>query len=76
MAVSQKKGLPYFVTTISSAQPKDYKPHNVFNVMPDTADQVKAVTDAINKFQWKNVTVLYDNLQGRVYRYIAVCMVM
>ena len=64
VAVAQATGVPYFLTDGARSLSGEHMPNNVFNVMPDKSAQIKAVIDAIDKFRWKDIAVLYDNDQG------------
>ena len=62
--VTEKFGIPYFVT--SPLDKVHYRPYNLLYVLPRPLDVMLVAADVARRYQWKEVAVIYDMVEGKV----------
>jgi len=59
-----KFGIPYFLSD-SPPRPDSFRPYNLLSVQPSHADLSALTVNIVQRFNWKQLAVLYEGPIGR-----------
>ena len=60
---SEKKGIPYFVTSLHSSP--IVQSYNLFYILPSPKDIATVTLDVIKRYDWRKIAIIYDETLGK-----------
>ena len=69
---AEKFGAPYFV--VEPMQASYYRPYNLITVFPKPMDLYQIAIDVVRRYDWKEVAIFYENLEGKHNLSLCVCI--
>ena len=61
---TEEYGLPYFV--VGQLETGRYQPFNIMSVFPNPQDIILVAVEVARTYAWKDVAVIYDNMEGKM----------